>query len=441
MMWLVVTSRPQKESELSLDFEHYRRLHAIALLEELLHRWWSLTLQFHPSSDTLPTQGPDTFFSAPVTDGESPLGSLCVRVPETAKLSTSELSKLRDLLDLGARHLANALALSRPSPHAQGLGDLLGQSSPMLGIFRLIEKVAPSDSTILVQGESGTGKELVARAIHQRGTRANRPFVVQNCSALNDNLLESTLFGHLKGAFTGAVKDQKGLLEMADGGTFFLDEVGDMSPALQTKLLRVLQEGTFSPVGGSTIRKVDVRMIAATHKDLGELVKAGQFREDLYYRIHVIRLFIPPLRERKEDIPVLVRHFLQKHRPEGSRIQDVAPETLELLISHAWPGNVRELQNEMERLIALGSEYELLPPELLSPALRGTHPAHGMADAEAATPMDLNLAIEQLERRMISESLARTQGNKSQVARELGVSRSNLILKIQKYGLDSPSGE
>ena len=183
----------------------------------------------------------------------------------------------------------------------------------MQQVYRLLEKIVASESTVLIHGESGTGKELVARAIHYNGPRAKRPFVVQNCSAFNDNLLESALFGHSKGAFTGAVKDKKGLFEMADGGTFFLDEVGDMSPALQVKLLRVLQEGTFTPVGATEVRQVDVRVIAATHKDLQKMVEHNEFREDLYYRINVIKIQIPPLRDRMDDMAILIDHFLRKH--------------------------------------------------------------------------------------------------------------------------------
>src|SRR3712207_7869306 len=208
--------------------------------------------------------------------------------------------------------------------------NIIGKSGPMLEIFRLLEKVCNSDSTVLINGESGTGKELVARAIHYNGPRKDKPFVVQNCSAFNDNLLESALFGHVKGSFTGAVRDKKGLFEVADNGTFFLDEVGDMSPTLQVKLLRVLQEGTFLPVGGTEPREVDVRVIAATHKDLGEMVKRGEFREDLFYRINVIRVHLPPLRERRDDLPLLVDHFLRKHHREGQRARGLSPEAMTL---------------------------------------------------------------------------------------------------------------
>jgi transcriptional regulator with PAS, ATPase and Fis domain len=309
----------------------------------------------------------------------------------------------------------------------------------MQEIFRLLEKVCQSDSTVLVNGESGTGKELVARAIHYNGPRKDKPFVVQNCSAFNDNLLESALFGHVKGSFTGAVRDKKGLFEVADGGTFFLDEVGDMSPALQVKLLRVLQEGTFIPVGGTASKEVDVRVIAATHKDLAKLVEKGEFREDLFYRINVIRIQVPPLRERKDDLPMLVAHFMRKHGREGMKCRALSPEAMQVMESYSWPGNIRELENEIERLLVLGNDCELLPAELLSSRIReGAH--HGPRTMLPLAPNgQLHEAVEALEREMILQGLVRTQGNRSQLARELGISRSNLILKLEKYELTSAS--
>jgi transcriptional regulator with PAS, ATPase and Fis domain len=307
----------------------------------------------------------------------------------------------------------------------------------MMEVFKLMEKVANSDSTVLINGESGTGKELVARAIHHNGPRKDKPFVVQNCSAFNDNLLESALFGHTRGSFTGALRDKKGLFEVADGGTFFLDEVGDMSPALQVKLLRVLQEGTFIPVGGNHSKEVDVRVIAATHKDLSELVKKGEFREDLFYRINVIRLHLPPLRERREDLAVLIDHFLRKHHRENQRTRGLSPEAMSILSAYPWPGNIRELENEIERLLVLGGDMELIPADLISGRIRDTVVPGGVSlMSPMKTTGKLNEAVEALEREMIQRGLMRTQYNKSRLARELGISRSNLILKISKYGLD-----
>jgi transcriptional regulator with PAS, ATPase and Fis domain len=307
----------------------------------------------------------------------------------------------------------------------------------------LLEKVCNSDSTVLINGESGTGKELVARAIHYNGPRKDKPFVVQNCSAFNDNLLESALFGHVKGSFTGALRDKKGLFEVADNGTFFLDEVGDMSAALQVKLLRVLQEGTFIPVGGTATREVNVRVIAATHKDLTEMVKKSEFREDLYYRINVIRVQVPPLRERKDDLPILLDHFMRKHRREGQRCRALGPEALGVLQGYHWPGNIRELENEIERLLVLGSDLEIIPADLISSRIKdAVAPSNGagagVMKSQLALGGKLNDAVESLEREMISQGLARTRHNKSRLARELGISRSNLILKIAKYQLEKP---
>ncbi|AKF81977.1 PocR sensory domain-containing protein [Myxococcus fulvus] len=362
-------------------------------------------------------------------------------------LDGAELAKLSDLLEFAALEIANhesELArreeqLPPPSPEVQEryrFEKIIGRSGPMMEVFRLMEKVANSDSTVLINGESGTGKELVARAIHHNGPRKDQPFVVQNCSAFNDNLLESALFGHTRGAFTGALRDKKGLFEVADGGTFFLDEVGDMSPALQVKLLRVLQEGTFLPVGGTHHKEVNVRVVAATHKDLGELVKRGEFREDLYYRINVIRVQLPPLRERRDDLPVLIDHFLRKHHREGQRTRGLSPEALAILGAYAWPGNIRELENEIERLLVLGGDLETLPAELLSSRIRDAVVPGGGPFIPPRAHGRLHEAVEALEREMIHQGLLRTRNNKSRLARELGISRSNLILKIARYGLD-----
>lgn len=365
----------------------------------------------------------------------------------------TEIEKLTDLLEFGVNEIANYEAeLSKKDETIQTLSselteryafeNIVGKSGPMLEIFRLLEKICNSDSTVLVNGESGTGKELVARAIHYNGLRKEKPFVVQNCSAFNDNLLESALFGHVKGAFTGAVRDKKGLFEVADGGSFFLDEVGDMSPALQVKLLRVLQEGTFIPVGGTQPKQVDVRVIAATHKDLSDLVKKGEFREDLFYRINVIRVQVPPLRDRRDDMPMLIDHFLRKHHREGQRARGLAPDALQVLSNYAWPGNIRELENEIERLLVLGSDLEFIPGELISSRIRDTvvpSPSSYLPSTRAVGR--LNDAVELLEREMIQQGLSRTKNNKSRLARELGISRSNLILKISRYGLDAGASE
>jgi transcriptional regulator with PAS, ATPase and Fis domain len=362
------------------------------------------------------------------------------------RITDADLVHLQDLLELAAREVEAHHAERQKEERLSGAArtsvalrfdGVVGTSRAMREVIRLLEKIAASDATVLIQGESGTGKELVARAIHDGGERASRPFVVQNCSALHDNLLESALFGHAKGAFTGAVKDKKGLFEVADGGTFFLDEVGDMSPALQVKLLRVLQEGVFTPVGATDVRQVDVRVIAATHKDLQTMVERGEFREDLFYRINVIRVAVPPLRDRLDDLELLVEHFMRKHFRTRGRPPALSGEVRLAFQRYGWPGNVRELENEIERLLVLGRDEAQLGPELLSPRIRqpdgNTRLARGALPGEPGGT--LREVLESVEREMIQQGLIRTHWNKSQLAKELGISRSNLIQKCTYYGL------
>jgi two-component system response regulator HupR/HoxA len=256
---------------------------------------------------------------------------------------------------------------------------------------------------------------------------------VTNCSAFNDNLLDSELFGHKRGAFTGAVADKPGLFEIADTGTFFLDEIGDMSPSLQVKVLRVLQEGTFTRVGDTDMRKVDVRIIAATNRDLGAMMAAGQFREDLFYRIHVLNVTLPSLRERKEDIPLLSDQFLARHR--RSRPKKLSPDCAAQLLRYPWPGNVRELENEIERLVVLAGEATTIGLDLLSPRIRTWTPTEDLEPAPLDTG-SLPAAVEALERRMIGAAMRRFGGNKTRAAEELKVSRRNLIRLVQKYQLE-----
>jgi transcriptional regulator with GAF, ATPase, and Fis domain len=397
--------------------------------------------------------------TAPGGGSGTDLERAATRLP---RLGEIELEHLCDLLELGATEIQDYHAEQKRrerevSSLNMELGEryrfenIVGNSRAMQSVFRLLEKIIESESTVLIQGESGTGKELIARAIHYNGPRQKKAFVVQNCSAFNDNLLESALFGHVKGSFTGAIKDKKGLFEIADGGTFFLDEVGDMSPALQVKLLRVLQEGTFTPVGGTEQRTVDVRVIAATHKDLTKLVERGEFREDLFYRINVIKVQVPPLRERMDDLPLLLEHFLRKHfRPRPGAVRTRPPrlstEAMSLMQSYAWPGNIRELENEIERCMVLGGEFEELPAELLSQRVTDAvraQPVRSLSATAARGAYDkaasLKDAVEQLERDLIHQGLIRTHWNKSQLAKELGISRSNLIMKVERYGLDKKS--
>jgi transcriptional regulator with PAS, ATPase and Fis domain len=313
-----------------------------------------------------------------------------------------------------------------------GYAGIIGAAPSMVELYSLLDRVSPSDSTVLIQGENGTGKELVARAIHDRSPRREQRFVVTNCSAFNDNLLDSELFGHKRGAFTGAVADKAGLFEIADLGTFFLDEIGDMSPALQVKVLRVIQEGTFNRVGDTDMRKVDVRIIAATNRDLAAMVAAGTFREDLFYRINVINVTLPALRDRREDVPLLIDYFVGRHRRNG-RPKRLTPECQTQMLAYSWPGNVRELENEIERLVVLAGDSPAIDASLLSPRIRQFTPVEVEPTYDHGS---LPAAVEALERKMIGAAIRRHGGNKTRAAEELKVSRRNLIRLVQKYQLE-----
>ena len=315
---------------------------------------------------------------------------------------------------------------------------MIGKSKSMQAVYRLLEKISNSESSVFIQGENGTGKELVAKAIHFYSPRKDNMFLAVNCSAFNDNLLDSELFGHVKGAFTGAIKDKKGLFEQANGGTLFLDEIGDTSLSMQVKLLRVLQEGTFLPVGATVPRRVDVRIVAATNKNVKEMMLKGEFREDLFYRINVINVGLPPLRDRKEDIPVLIDHFMDKRCAEsGLATKVISKKTMERMLDYHWPGNVRELENEIERLVVLAGQDKNITPELLSPRIVESVTERGAPMARGVnTNGTLKAALEELEQLMIREGLKRCGFNKSRLAKELGVSRASLIMKVEKYGLD-----
>ena len=312
--------------------------------------------------------------------------------------------------------------------------NMIGQSQPMQNLYAMLDRINSTESTVLIQGENGTGKELIAKAVHYNSRRKNKAFVIQNCSSFNDNLLESELFGHVKGSFTGAIKDKKGLFEAADKGTFFLDEIGDTSPSMQVKLLRVLQEGTFMSVGGIEPKSVDVRIIAATNKLLGEMVEKGLFREDLYYRLNVINLHVPALRDRREDIPVLIEHFLEKSSKQMGVKKMITKSAIKKLYDYAWPGNIRELQNEIERTVVLSGNEEQITAQMLSDRI--TNASSESRKINNSRLSKLKDALEELEREMIKEGLRRTGWNKSRLAKELGISRAGLIMKVEKYNLD-----
>ncbi len=302
---------------------------------------------------------------------------------------------------------------------------MVGRAPSMVPVFELIDRVAAENSSVLISGESGTGKELVARAIHARGPRKDEPFIRVNCAALNDNLLESELFGHEKGAFTGAIRQKKGRFELAEGGTLFLDEIGDISQVMQVKLLRVLQEKEFERVGGERTLKADVRIITATNKDLAERVRQQTFREDLYYRLNVIPIHLPPLRERKEDIPLLVRHFLQKLNSSKT----ISADGLALLQTYPWPGNIRELENLIERLHVISKEDEI-PASRIARVLHTEQPASARYEH-----LPLEQALYSFEKRLIQEAMKEAKGVKTHAAKALGVGTSALYYKLEKFGL------
>jgi transcriptional regulator with GAF, ATPase, and Fis domain len=311
------------------------------------------------------------------------------------------------------------------APERKSYRGMIGASKPMQRVFRLIDRLAASEVPVVIYGESGTGKELVARAIHDGGDRADKPFVAENCGAIPETLLESVLFGHARGAFTGAATARPGLFEAADGGTIFLDEIGETSPAMQTKLLRVLQEGEVRRLGENKPRKVDVRVIAASNRELEAMVASGEFRQDLFYRINVVRLELPPLRDRREDIPSLIEHFLIRNQRAGEPVLQLSAAALRKLVRYPWPGNVRELENEVQRWLALCEAR--VQPEDLSPAIDGSN-----TDVEDPDDLELRPRVDRLERELIARAMERTGGNQTQAAQLLGLSRYGLQKKLKR---------
>ncbi len=326
-----------------------------------------------------------------------------------------------------------------PAPQVEepALRSIIGRGARMVELYKLISRVALVDSSVLITGESGTGKELVARTIHYNSARANQPFVAINCGAIPEELLESELFGHVKGSFTGAIAHKIGLVEVADGGTVFLDEVAEMSPGLQVKLLRFLQDHRFRRVGGTEDIEVDIRTVAATNKDPGQLIRTGAFREDLYYRLNVISIEMPPLRDRREDIPLLAANFLGVFAARAGRnAMRIAPEAMEILTAYAWPGNVRELENVMERAVALAVTDEVhpenLPPNVMQP------PAASLPQTWEVPPEGLNLeeVIAGIEQALLKDALAKADGVQTRAAQLLGINFRSFRYRARKYGLD-----
>jgi putative PEP-CTERM system response regulator len=316
-----------------------------------------------------------------------------------------------------------------------GFGNIIGKSKEMREIFKVVRQIADSKSTVLIMGESGTGKELISRAIHYNSSRKSYPFITINCAAIPETLIESELFGHEKGAFTDAIKTKKGLFEEADGGTLFLDEIGELSLTTQAKILRFLEEREFNRVGGSKTIKVDVRLITATNKDLSQMIKKGGFREDLYYRVNVVPILLPPLRERREDIPLFLEHFINKFNDENNKnVKGVSKEALELMMNYEWPGNVRELENLIERVIALTSSEYIQPYELPF-SLINISKINGLKESILNGKVSILKAEEEFEREIILDALKRTNCVQSHAAEMLGISRRILKYKMDKLGI------
>ncbi len=385
------------------------------------------------------------FICVPIKLSAQTIGALSVDVPErsaddleadvkilniVSSLIAQGVHLIRSVEEERNRLLDENLHLRHQLQERYHLEGVLGNSSKMREIHELVRQVAPSHATVLIRGETGTGKELVAHAIHYNSPRAEHPFVKVNCAALPESLLESELFGYEKGAFTGANRSRKGRFQQADGGTIFLDEIGDISPALQAKLLRVLQFKEFEPLGTDETIKVDVRVLAATSKDLEEELRRQRFREDLYYRINVFPIFLPPLRERKDDIMLMADHFLERYsQANGKPIRRISTPAIDMLVSYHWPGNVRELENCIERSVLVCQED----------AIRAEHLPPSLQTAKASsrsTPGSMPGAVENLEREMILEALKANHGHQGRAARMLGVTQRILGYKITKYEID-----
>jgi DNA-binding NtrC family response regulator len=312
-----------------------------------------------------------------------------------------------------------------------GLENLIGESSTMRQLFETVQQVAPSRATVLITGETGTGKELIAKAIHNLSPRKNGPFIAVHAAALPSTLLESELFGHEKGAFTGAMERRTGRFELADGGTLFLDEVSELEPPIQVKLLRVLEERAFERVGGSKTLQVDVRLVAATNKDLKKLVTEGKFRDDLFYRLSVVAVDLPPLRERRDDIPLLVKAFLDEFSRENNKqVRELTPEALNVLLAYDWPGNVRELRNAIEQMVVL-ARAERLTVRDLPAAIRGS------ADLTKINVVRAGMTVEEAERQLIVQALKETEGNRTKAAQKIGISRRTLHRKLKEFGIEN----
>jgi len=365
-------------------------------------------------------EGADDFLTKPINQAE-----LVTRVDRYLQLLKiqEEVSNLR---------LQN-LRLQSEIEDRYAFGNLIGRSPAIRRVFELMRKVTDSDKTVLILGESGTGKDLVAKALHYNSPRKDKPFVIQNCAAIPRELLESELFGHVRGSFTGATRDKSGLFEQADHGTFFLDEIADLDGLLQAKILRVVEDGIVRRVGDTGGRKVDIRLICATSQDLEQKIQQGTFRTDLYYRLNVITIKLPPLRDRKEDLPLLIRYFLSKQEKEtGTRIRGFSRNAIAVMEAYPWPGNIRELENAIEQAVTFAEDNQTLDVEDLPAAIRRASTTLLPTSAEN---LPLPMTLEQVERGMIVRALEKTSGNKSLTAKLLGVNRTYLYSRLEKYDL------
>ena len=353
-------------------------------------------------------------------------------------LSKNSTPKGQDLLP---KNYISKESLGRPksTDKCSAFNDIIGCSDKIIEVFSIVKKVAECDSTIIISGETGTGKGLIAKAIHRNSRRKNKPFISINCGAIPENLLESELFGHTKGAFTGALAQRPGKFQQASGGTIFLDEIGDMSHDLQVKVLRVLEEGEFEQVGGIRTIKADVRIISATHRDLDEEVQKGNFREDLFYRLFVIPVTLPPLRERKTDIPLLISYFLKESNLKNNReIEGISDEARTLMMRYLWPGNVRELKNMVERLVVLKGKGVILTDDL--PGRLKAMKLHATQETEITEKgICLNSAVTEFEKALILRSLEKTEWVKNKAAKLLHLNRTTLVEKIKRHHLQQMS--
>jgi Nif-specific regulatory protein len=401
---------------------------------------------YEPGLEFLSSGDVGALYAVPVILGERSLGVLCVEFPVSNDLPLDQLSKILNLFaSMIAQHLRvehsvfgerqklldENTHLRQELKEKHEFAHIIGNSNPMKHVYDQVTQVAKSNATVLLRGESGTGKEMIANAIHYNSLRAKKPLIKINCAALPDTLIESELFGHEKGAFTGADRFKKGRFEMADGGTLFLDEIGDLPLQTQIKLLRVLQEREFERLGGGQTIKTNIRLITATNKNLEEAIARGEFREDLYYRLNVFTIYLPPLRERKSDILLLAEHFLEKFELEhGKRIRRISTPAIDMLMSYHFPGNVRELENAIERAVVVCDSNVIhghhLPPTLQTAEVTGT-----------VTDLSLKSAVEAFERGMIQDALKSTRGNIAKAAKQLDSTERILGYKIKQYGIDT----